>query len=127
MTEKRCRGTTRALATPRLPMLVLAHEVPGRLRFVSPVLKGDRRQASRLELQVRAIPGVTDVRLRRGSGSMIVLHDGTYATRETILRSLATGVHADEAPRQPLLDELAETAAQHLLSLAARGFIAALL
>jgi copper chaperone CopZ len=108
-------------------MLMLAHEVAGRLRFVSAALKFDHCQASRLERQVRAVPGVTDVQLRRNTGSLIVLHDGAQATRQAILRSLPIGAHAAAARRQRLLEKLIEGAAQHLLNIAARGVIAALL
>jgi Heavy metal associated domain 2 len=108
-------------------MLMVAHEVAGRLRFASPVLKGDGRQAGQLERQVRAVPGVTDVQVRRNTGSMIVLHDGAQATRLAVLRTLGIAAPLQEAPRPRLLDELIEAAAQQLLSLAARGVIAALL
>jgi hypothetical protein len=107
-------------------MLVLAHEVAGRLRFVSPVLKGDGRQAGQLRRRVRAVPGVTDVQVRRNTGSLIVLHDGANATRQAILRSLAVAVPPGEARCRPLLDELIEAAVQLLLHIAARGLIAAL-
>jgi hypothetical protein len=108
-------------------MMVLAHEVAGRLRFVSPALKDDRRQASRLVRQVRAVPGVTNVLVRRTTGSLIVLHDGASATRQAILRTLPIASPAGEERGQPLLDEFVETAAQHLLNIAAKGVIAALL
>jgi hypothetical protein len=107
-------------------MLVLAHEVAGRLRFVSPALKGDARQANRLLLQVNAVPGVTDVQVRRNTGSLIVLHDGAHATRQAILRSLAIVAPGVEACRRSLFDELLQAAAQLLLHSAARRLIATL-
>lgn len=108
-------------------MLMLAHEVAGRLRFISPALKGDRGQAGHLERQVRAVPGVTDVQVRSDTGSLIVRHDGEHATREAIFRALPLAVLPHQARRPRLLDELADTAAQQLLILAARGVLAALL
>ena len=107
-------------------MLVLAHEVSGRLRFVSPALKTDCGQGNQLERLVRAIRGVTDVQVRRSSGSLIVLHDGAHTTRQAVLRSLAIDAPLRETRLQPL-DHLVEAAAQQLLSFAARGVIAALL
>lgn len=126
MDRQRKRGIRRACAIGYLPMLVLAHEVAGRLRFVSPVLKGDRRQASKLVRQVRVIPGVTDVQVRRNTGTLIVLHDGAQATRQDILRSLAIAVPAGGARRHALFDELVEAAAQLLLNIAAKGLMGVL-
>ncbi len=109
-------------------MLVLAHEVAGRLRFVSPVLKGDGRQAGQLERQVRAVPGVTDVQVRRNTGqpdwcctTAHMPHAWPSCDRWGLPRPCRKRVG------QRLLDELVEAAAQHLLNLAARGVIAALL
>ena len=110
-------------------MLQLAHEVAGRLRFVSPELKNDRQRTSQLLRLVRAVPGVTEVRVRNHSCSLIVLHDGAPATRNAVLRSLPVTVTSDEAQNQRyrLFDELAEAAAQKLLSIVARSVIATLL
>jgi Heavy metal associated domain 2 len=110
-------------------MLLLAHEVAGRLRFVSPELKNDRQLTIPLLRLVRAVPGVTEVRVRNQTGSIIVLHDGAPATRNAVLQSLPVIVTSDETQNQKhrLLDELAEGAAQKLLSIVARRVIAALL
>jgi hypothetical protein len=110
-------------------MLLLAHEVAGRLRFVSPELKSDCQRTIQLLRLVRAVPGVTEVRVRNHSGSLIVLHDGAPATLSAVLQSLPVIVTSDETRNQKhrLLDELAEAAAQKLLSIVARHLIAALL
>ena len=127
MDRQRCRSIRGESAVACLPMLLLAHEIAGRLRFVSPALKGDRHQASRLERQIRAVPGVTGVEVRHSTGSLIVLHDGAHATRQAILRSLAITVPAVAARCQPVCDELGQAAVLLLLRIAARRVLAALL
>jgi hypothetical protein len=109
------------------PMLLLAHEVAGRLRFISPELRADPQLASQLLSVARAVPGVTDVRIRNHTGSLIVWHDAAPATRLAVFRSLPVTASSGETRSQTLLDKLAEAATQKLLSIVARNVITALL
>src|SRR5690348_16439576 len=77
-------------------MIVLVHEVPGRVRFRAPPIKGNRRSATRLRSQVRALPGVTRASVNPVTGGLIVHHSGDGA-RESIFRGLA------EVAQQPII------------------------
>jgi hypothetical protein len=108
-------------------MLLLAHEVAGRLRFISPALRADPQLASRLLSVARTVPGVTDVRTRNHTDSLIVWHDNAAGTRNAVLKSLPVTTSSGEMQPQTLLDKLAEAATQKLLSIVARNVITALL
>jgi hypothetical protein len=69
-------------------MIRLVHELPGRLRFSVPQLRGDRSGAAAFGAQVRALGGVVEADLIPLTGSLIVRHDGLPETRERILRNL---------------------------------------
>ena len=66
----------------------LVHDVPGRLRFGSPNLKGGHRQAAELRDRVRALNGVTEANLNPVTGSLIIHYESTQGVREAILRAL---------------------------------------
>lgn len=64
----------------------IAHELPGRLRLrLDP--EGDL--PARAASAVRALPGVTAVRLNGKGGSLVVAHDGGARTRAAILATAA--------------------------------------
>jgi heavy-metal-associated domain-containing protein len=69
-------------------MVLPVHDIPGRLRFVLPALRANRRGAAGLRARVRAIDGVTSASANPLTGSLIVRYDGTHATREEIAASL---------------------------------------
>jgi copper chaperone CopZ len=54
--------------------MVLVNAVPGRLRVRSRTLH-HRRFAEKIEAEVRALPGVNDVRLNRAASSIVVYYD----------------------------------------------------
>jgi len=110
-------------------MLTLAHEVPGRLRFVAPELTAGSEHVATLVRTLRALPGVTDVLVRRATGSLIVLHDNTPAARDTVLRAvgLTSTRRAVLGRHVPLLETLAEAAAEKLLAHAVHALVAAIL
>jgi hypothetical protein len=108
-------------------MLLLAHEVAGRLRFNSPELRADPQLASQLLSVARAVPGVTEVWVRNHTGSLIVWHDNAPGTRHAVLKSLPVMASSGEMRSRKLLDKLAEVATQKLLSILARNLITALL
>lgn len=69
-------------------MIRLVHELPKRLRFSVPQLRGDRRGAVAFRARFRVLGGVTAVETNPLTGSLIVHHDGQPETRERILRNL---------------------------------------
>jgi hypothetical protein len=85
-------------------MLVLAHEVRGRLRFASIHLKSDRRMAARLRSRLRAVDGVTSTSVNGLTGSLTVHYDGRAETRSAILGCLPVTHAGLGAPAErPLL------------------------
>jgi copper chaperone CopZ len=66
-------------------MSLLAHEVPGRLRFVVSRLRRDPRAAALYRRDLRAVPGVHAVRVSVVTGSVTVLHDGRRQTRDEVV------------------------------------------
>ncbi len=63
--------------------MVLANAVPGRLRVRSHTLR-HRRFAEKIEAEVRATPGVNDVRLNRAASSLVVLYDPDQVGMEAL-------------------------------------------
>jgi hypothetical protein len=66
----------------------LAHDIPGRLRFVAPALKGDDRRAAALCVHLRRLPAVQALQFNVLTGSVLVAYDGLAQGREAILRAL---------------------------------------
>jgi hypothetical protein len=69
-------------------MVRLEHELPRRIRFSVPQLRGDRHGAAAFTARVRTIDGVAEADLIPLTGSLIVRHDGQPGTRERILHNL---------------------------------------
>jgi hypothetical protein len=69
-------------------MIILVHDVPGRLRFFAPRVKRDQRAAAALRRRARAVPGVAAASANPLTGSLLVHHDGALATRARILDAL---------------------------------------
>jgi Heavy metal associated domain 2 len=125
-------GTYAADKRPSLiewpPMLTIAHEVPGRLRLVSPLLMSNSEEASALVRKACAQPGVSWVAVRSTTGSLIILHDGVFATRENILHSLEVCVTPYQCHGNgEMFGPLVEPVVDRLLLHAARWLVAALL
>ncbi len=68
--------------------MYLAHELPQRLRFKSPLLADNQMDALHLEAALSNVSGVRRVRLNSGAGSLVVEYDGTPAQRAAVLRWL---------------------------------------
>jgi hypothetical protein len=75
-------------ARPVRLMIILVHDVPGRLRFFAPRVKRDQRAAAALRRRARAVPGVAAASANPLTGSLLVHHDGALATRARILDAL---------------------------------------
>jgi copper chaperone CopZ len=66
---------------------ILAHELPGRLRFSLPHLRRDADRATALRDRLAALPGVTEASANPLTGSVLVLHDGG-ATQDRIIAAI---------------------------------------
>ena len=123
-------------------MILLLHDVPGRLRFRTSRIKGNRRQAAALRRRARALPGATHAILNPITGSLIVHYEGDRDTRNAIIAGIS------EIAREPvaagpdrgtarvpvsgrdhpdLVDMLANMLAEHLAELLVRGLVSALI
>jgi hypothetical protein len=69
-------------------MIRLAHELPQRLRFTVPHLRGNHHGAETFNARVRALGGVRQATVNPLTGSLIVHHDGSAETRDRIIRNL---------------------------------------
>jgi len=143
----RCVITPQRLVEIVLPvlkrrrMIVLVHDVPGRLRLVAPHLKRKHRAAAALRRQVRSVEGVTCVSVSPITGSVIVHHDGSAVTRARILASLEAEDPRSAAPDPvrpvpppPLVprgdavaDMIANAVAERLVERAVRMMVATLI
>jgi threonine aldolase len=81
-------------------MISLAHEVPGRIRFVASHARHDRRAAAGLRRRARSIPGVKLVTLNPITGSLIVHYTASDETRGRVLAALMVDTRAI-APASP--------------------------
>jgi hypothetical protein len=66
----------------------VAHDIPGRIRFAIPALKGCAARGRALGGYVEAITGVAAARVNPLTGSLIVDYDGAARTRERIFATL---------------------------------------
>jgi len=75
-------------ALAKFNFIDLAHDVPGRIRFVIPALKGSPAKAQAVGPYIGAVHGVTAARVSPITGSLIVEYDGAAQTREYIFAAL---------------------------------------
>ena len=87
--------------TPPDPVFAVAHEVPGRLRFVAAKLRGDWVASEDLAARVGSLNGVISAETKPITGSLIVYYDGAPATRTAVIRAL------EEFSCAPVRDEWA--------------------
>ncbi len=87
-------------------MTTLVHELPGRLRFRVPDLKGHPERADALVAAMLARSGVITAWASTLTGSLTVEHDGASDRRAALLATLGV-----TAPRHPaILDQMPRTA-----------------
>ena len=125
-----------------LTMILLVHDLPGRLRFRTSRVKGDRRAAAALRRRARALPGITRAILNPVTGSLILHYEGGPDTRDAIVAGVVEiarepvaggperGAVREAAPGggQPdLADLLANMLAEHLAEQLVRGLVSALI
>ena len=75
-------------AIAKFNFIDLAHDVPGRIRFAIPALKGSPAKAQAFGPHIGAVHGVTAARVSPVTGSLIVEYDGAAQTRERIFAAL---------------------------------------
>ena len=81
--------------------VVIAHEIPGRLRAKLTLLARPRLDTDHLSRLLRTTPGVTSVRINAHARSVTVNHDGTSAARSRILERLSNLRHRQLRFRRP--------------------------
>jgi hypothetical protein len=67
---------------------ILVHEMPRRMRFVVPALKGDHARAAALCERLLAARLVQTADFNPITGSVVVTHDQLVGTRDAVLRAL---------------------------------------
>jgi hypothetical protein len=101
-----CRSTV--ACTPSDRDVVLAHDVPGRMRFGILSLKRSDSAGQLVGARVSALEGVASARVNPLTGSLIVVYDGASRTRTRIFAALTQlnyrigsrpAVHASARPR----------------------------
>jgi hypothetical protein len=71
-------------------LIDLVHDIPGRIRFAIPALKGSAAHGQTLGAYAEAITGVAAARVNPLTGSFLVEYDGAAQTRERIFAALHT-------------------------------------
>lgn len=104
MISRRSAGKARA-PPRRAEDPVVVHELPGRLRLKTPLLRRPHLDSDHLAGLVAEIDGVRSVRINAGAESVIVDYDGTPAARRAVLRKLALLAPGDVPFREACGDE----------------------
>lgn len=71
------------------PNVVVAHELDGRIRLRSRLLKGQNFDSNYFEAVLESISGVESVRTNTRAGSVVVYYDGCIGARNAIINCLA--------------------------------------
>lgn len=115
-------------------MVLPVHDIPGRLRFILPVLRGDRRQAAALRARMRAVEGVTSALANPLTGSLTVKYIRAEATRKRILANLAEfgpAIAPPESARsartRAMADQLANAIVERIVEGVLRAAVAAVI
>lgn len=133
---------------PAIEAILVAHEVPGRLRLQVPALAGKKRHAASLRDHLEGVPGVLSAKPNLTTGSLVVEYAVDTANRDMILAQLRQcrlpapeqaapqeGASKRGAPRQPeppplvttLSERFAHMLAEYLVERVATAFVAAII
>jgi hypothetical protein len=118
----------------------LVHNLPGRLRFVLPDLKGGGPSADALRALLEPQTALRDVTFRAAAGSLVVIYDVLPGARDNVLDVLRAAdvsiaarasCQASTSPRRvgpgkPLADTPAKAALHFVVEHALQGAIAAI-
>lgn len=118
-------------------MFLRVHDVPGRLRFSSPMLKRNAAAAKEICAQLGAFPGVKQASANPNTGSLIVYYDGASVTRSDILSLVQVARlpigsqpghdQSAAAPQPDLIDMVVQSMAERLLERMVQVAVAALI
>jgi Heavy metal associated domain 2 len=138
---------------PAIQAILVAHEVPGRLRLQVPALAGNKRHAASLRDHLEGVPGVLSAKPNLTTGSLVVEYAVDTANRDMILAQLRQcrlpapeqaapqegaserGASKRGARRQPeppplvatLSERFAHMLAEYLVERVATAFVAAII
>ena len=84
------------------------HDIPGRLRIESPVLKNNEANARSFEAFVRNIPGVTSVEMKVDIGSAIMHYDRSRMDHTKLIELLDKSGYFDHLRAKTLDDRIKE-------------------
>lgn len=94
------------------------HDLPGRLRIKTPMMKHDKEAACAVEAMLLATAGVASVAVNTTTGSCLVNYDPRKAKRDDILSLLVRTGYFDPSKARTN-DEYIQEAASTILSLLA--------
>lgn len=108
---------------PPDPVFHIVHEVPGRIRLEAAILKGDSAACAAAEACLSDMAGIRSVQANPLTGSLIVVHDSSAASRKAVMRALERFSRAPvagevphpvmaPAPRRPSAESLATRVAK---------------
>ena len=75
------------------------HAIDGRLRIKIATVKGSARQAQKIELQLQACEGITQVTANPVTGNVLILYDSQQIKQEEILDLLSSRGYLSENSR----------------------------
>jgi copper chaperone CopZ len=82
------------------------HDIPGRLRIESPVLKNNEAHAQKFEAFVKSIPGVTSVEMKVDIGSATMHYDKARIDHTKLIELLDKSGYFDHLRAQTLDDRI---------------------
>ncbi|HME45677.1 MAG TPA: cation transporter [Syntrophorhabdales bacterium] len=98
------------------------HDIPGRLRIESPVLRGNEANAQRFEAFVKSIPGVTSVEMKVEIGSAIVHYDPTRIDHTKLIELLEKSGYFDHL-KAKTLDECIKEGVEKVADVAIKAAV----
>jgi hypothetical protein len=94
------------------------HDVPGRLRLKTPIIKGNEEEAQRIQALMKPLKGIQSTKVNSVTGSLVVLYDRHATDPETITLTLSRAGYFDRA-KAVTNDEYIFTKASSFLNLVA--------
>jgi copper chaperone CopZ len=82
------------------------HDIPGRLRIESPVLKNNEAHAQKFEAFVKSIPGITSVEMKVNIGSATMHYDRMRIDHTKLIELLDKSGYFDHLKAKTLDDRI---------------------
>ncbi|TWI75671.1 Cu2+-exporting ATPase [Desulfobotulus alkaliphilus] len=111
---------TRIRYMPDNPSVQVVHSIPGRFRVKSRTFTNPALDPDYVTAFIAALPGVLQVRMNTGSGSIVVEHDPGADVRDEILLRL------QNLPNEAFLPEVSQRSGPDLFEVGTRTFAAAI-